>query len=319
MKVLRKDPQRKDIVFFDVETPTMKNNSICALGLVRTDAYGAVLASCYYVIDPESYFDYQNTKVHGLTADDVAGCPDFKRLWNFQLKTLFQNANLVAHNARFDLGVLAKSLARYELPPLPDTGYACTLELSRQYMPSLSRHKLDIVSAAIGIDLDHHQALSDATACKAIFEHLETLGLDRTECWKPYDFVQLRRGVMTRDEERRRQGARIQRVKDNLPDMVERDAGAVDLDGSLVCLTGNFECSPNSKIPVMRYLEGKGATIAKSPTRKCDYLVVGNLGSPLWKMGAYGKKIEKAMGDIESGVSEIRIIDENSVIGDDFR
>lgn len=45
----------------------------------------------------------------------------------------------------------------------------------------------------------------------------------------------------------------------------------------------------------------RGGTIARSVCRTLDYLVVGELGSPEWKYGRYGTKIEKAMELRQSG------------------
>ena len=71
--------------------------------------------------------------------------------------------------------------------------------------------------------------------------------------------------------------------------------------------------SPESKQPVIDMLVAQGGIYSKNLTLKCDYLIVGSLGSPFWKNGNYGSKIEKAIKNVENGKSTTRIIDEASI------
>ena len=87
----------------------------------------------------------------------------------------------------------------------------------------------------------------------------------------------------------------------------------------MFCLAGDFACSPKKQKPVIEYLLAHGAgKFSKDPTLECQYLIVGSNGSNLWKPGNYGSKVNKILKNIESGRATTRIIDETSVIGDDF-
>lgn len=66
------------------------------------------------------------------------------------------------------------------------------------------------------------------------------------------------------------------------------------VEGKYIVLTGDFAFSPNKKEPVKKKLEEAGAIIQERVTQKTDVVIVGKLGSPHWKMGTFGDKVEKA-------------------------
>lgn len=67
----------------------------------------------------------------------------------------------------------------------------------------------------------------------------------------------------------------------------------VEFTGRSFCLTGDFVFAPRATCAVA--IEGRGGIVSSSVTKKLHYLVVGGLGSPEWKHGSFGTKIEKAM------------------------
>lgn len=66
----------------------------------------------------------------------------------------------------------------------------------------------------------------------------------------------------------------------------------VDFANALFCLTGDFVYAPREKCVLA--IEQRGGVVG-GVTKKLRYLVVGGLGSPEWKHGSFGTKIEKAM------------------------
>ncbi len=151
-----------DILVLDVETPNLKNDSICSIGLVRI--HDGVIEEPYYsLINPETYFNDKNIEIHGITKNDVRSAPLFPDIWK-QFEEDFNSCILAAHNASFDLGVINKSLARYGLP-FPSVNYLCTLEMSRLAFKGLSSYSLSTLCDLAKIPLDHHCAKSDSLAC----------------------------------------------------------------------------------------------------------------------------------------------------------
>ncbi|GBG04571.1 3'-5' exonuclease [Lactobacillus rodentium] len=154
----------------DFETANHFPESACSLALVLV-RNNKIIDRFYTVINPQMPFDAQNIKIHGITAADVKNAPTMAEVWP-KIKELYQPGMLVtAHNARFDCNVMAKSLARYDIPT-PHYLVVDTLATSRRFEPDLKNHKLDTVSEALNINLwHHHNALSDSEACAEILIH----------------------------------------------------------------------------------------------------------------------------------------------------
>lgn len=85
-------------------------------------------------------------------------------------------------------------------------------------------------------------------------------------------------------------------VSELMFDVVE----SVTFNGSTFCLTGDFVFAPRAVCADA--IERRGGNISSSVTKKVNYLVVGGLGSPEWKHGSFGTKIERAMDLRHDGV-----------------
>lgn len=160
---------RDVITFLDVETPNRHNDKICSIGIVQTDARGAVLNSFYQLVNPEAQFDDICMSVHGIAPVDVQQSPSFAELWESSLATMLAQSNIVAHNASFDLSVIWKCLASYDLQ-IPDFRYVCTMSMMKSLHPELDSYKLPAVCDYFNVTMErHHEAMSDASACKDVF------------------------------------------------------------------------------------------------------------------------------------------------------
>ena len=75
---------------------------------------------------------------------------------------------LVAHNARFDVGVLKQAFERAELE-WPDPPVMCTVALARRLAPLQRRRGLASLADALGIEVEQtHRALPDAETCARV-------------------------------------------------------------------------------------------------------------------------------------------------------
>jgi len=59
------------------------------------------------------------------------------------------------------------------------------------------------------------------------------------------------------------------------------------------CFTGKFDFGPRKVCEGL--VKEKSGIVAKGILQDLDYLVIGTQGSPTWKRGKYGSKIEKAI------------------------
>lgn len=55
---------------FDVETANCQRDSICSIGIIRYES-GKVIFEKEILINPEVEFNYFNTRIHGITQEDV--------------------------------------------------------------------------------------------------------------------------------------------------------------------------------------------------------------------------------------------------------
>ncbi len=160
-------------IAFDVETPNHYNNRMSSIGVAVVEG-GKIVQTFSSLINPECPFDYYNIHLTGITPSMVQTAPTFPELWSSTLEPLFDSGMLVAHNAGFDMRVLAHCLIHYGISWKGTADYCCTVALGRKTYPSMPNHKLDTLCYYLNIDLHHHQADSDAIACaKLLINYME--------------------------------------------------------------------------------------------------------------------------------------------------
>ena len=157
----------------DVETATRASGSICAIGVALTE--GRRVCSRHWLIRPSrNQYEPFNSRIHGISADDTRDAPTFAEVWPAVMRFLSGFEYVVAHNAAAtERRHLEAALAASRLR-LPRWQLACTLAASRAMLPRRTSHTLADLADHYEIELDHHNAESDALACA----HLATkLGL----------------------------------------------------------------------------------------------------------------------------------------------
>ncbi|MEM9424246.1 MAG: 3'-5' exonuclease [Spirochaetota bacterium] len=155
-----------DFTAIDFETAQGYRHTICQVGLVVVEDGRITTERSILVQPPDNYYWYRFTEIHGISAEDTAMAPNFAGVWP-QISPYIENQNVVAHNGLgFDFPVLAKTLEFYGLPVPPYEEY-CTYQIYGAGLKSLCDQ--------YQIPLQHHDALSDARACAALF--LRYLGI----------------------------------------------------------------------------------------------------------------------------------------------
>lgn len=155
----------------DFETAQHNPASICQVGLVRVEGGEVVATYNQLVRPPDNYYFYRNIEVHGIKPVDTESAPTFDVVWH-QFKHWIIDQVVVAHNSSFDFNCLRHALAYYD-EIQPSYEGKCTLKIYRRGLAYLSKkHK---------IELNHHDALSDANACAMLYlKHLKHVNLPRT-------------------------------------------------------------------------------------------------------------------------------------------
>jgi DNA polymerase-3 subunit epsilon len=143
----------------DFETAQAKRSSICQIGLIRVED-GVITNKFDVLIQPpgNEYF-YMNIEIHGIRPEHTRNSPTFDKVWH-HLEPFIKDQNVVAHNGAFDFSCLKKTLEHYQLAA-PKYEKHCTYKLYGKALKPLCIH--------YGIELKHHNALSDAMACASLF------------------------------------------------------------------------------------------------------------------------------------------------------
>ncbi len=166
------NPQNTEIsdtyVVFDIETTGLSpnNDRITEIGAVKIKN-GEILERYNQLINPEIPIPEKIVDLTGITDELVKDKPKISEILP-DFYSFIEGANLVAHNASFDVGFIRENLKLLGIDlknPVIDT-----LELCRSLFPTLRNHKLNTVAKHLNVSLEnHHRAVDDAKATADIF------------------------------------------------------------------------------------------------------------------------------------------------------
>jgi DNA polymerase III subunit epsilon len=163
-------------IVLDTETTGLEpgeGHRIIEIGCVEVVNRRATGQTFHRYLNPEREIDRAAEDVHGLSSAFLADKPRFREIAP-EFLAFVEGAELVIHNAAFDVGFLDAELARL-LPPGPVVANVCrildTLMLARQLYPG-QRHSLDALCRRYSVDnsgRDLHGALLDAQLLAEVF------------------------------------------------------------------------------------------------------------------------------------------------------
>lgn len=106
------------------------------------------------------------TYIHGITWERVSREAPFGEVWEGLKEMIADVPVLAAHNSRFDERVLRAGCVSAGIEA-PEQRFVCTVQIARKTW-GIYPTNLPSVCSRLGIDLNHHEALSDAEACAQI-------------------------------------------------------------------------------------------------------------------------------------------------------
>lgn len=123
-------------------------------------------------VNPERSIDAGAQAVHGISLDFLQDKPKFSDIAS-EFLDFVNDAELVIHNAAFDIGFLNHELALIDRPPVTDvcSGVLDTLRMARELSPG-KRNNLDALCERYGIDNAHrtlHGALLDSELLAEVY------------------------------------------------------------------------------------------------------------------------------------------------------
>ena len=155
-------------VVLDTETTGLepaKGHRVIEIGCVELLERRRTGRKFHAYLNPERAIDQGALEVHGLNEEFLRDKPKFKDV-AAQFLDFVDGAELVIHNAAFDLSFLDFEFSLLELSPLSGRGPVLdTLALARERYPG-QRNNLDALCKRLGVDASHrelHGALLDAS------------------------------------------------------------------------------------------------------------------------------------------------------------
>lgn len=162
------DHMALDFVAMDFETANEKRASACAVALVFFKG-GCISRQYKWLIRPPRHLDYFNpinSRIHGITNEDVVDKPRFDGVWQ-DINGLLDQCIVVAHNASFDISVLRQSLDVYGLEH-PNMEFVCTRNVAKKTWDKQAGYSLKNIASQLGYKFHHHDPLDDAKICGRI-------------------------------------------------------------------------------------------------------------------------------------------------------
>lgn len=161
--------------FVSIDFETAIRHHICAVGIVTVENCEVIEEFYSLIKPPNNEYNYYCTQVHGISSYDTLNSPSFAVVYPEIKKRLFGKI-VVAHNESFDRSVLQKSMLDNGLD-YSELYISETWECTMKYCSSISKYpsaKLNECCFVEGIELNHHEALSDARACAELFLRIKT-------------------------------------------------------------------------------------------------------------------------------------------------
>lgn len=206
-------------IVFDTETTGFdyaKGDRLVEIGAVELVNHLPTGRTYHQYINPERDVPEEVVKVHGLTYDFLKDYPTFEKIADQWLEFI-GDANLVAHNASFDMNFVNYELKQIGRPEIGWDRCVDTLEIARGMFPG-ARCSLDALCKRFEIDNSartFHGALLDAQLLAEVY--LELLGGKEPTLLFDGDKKENAKGLG--NENRRYREPRVFAVEENLEEM----------------------------------------------------------------------------------------------------
>ncbi len=170
-------------IFLDTETTGLfpeQGDRVIEIGCVELVNRKLTGNTLHLYLNPDRDSHEDALRIHGITTEFLQDKPRFAEVADEFLQFV-SDAELIIHNAPFDLGFLNKELSLLGRPPLKDhaSGVIDTLVLAKEMFPG-KRNSLDALCARLEVDNSGrslHGALLDAELLAEVYINM-TRGQD---------------------------------------------------------------------------------------------------------------------------------------------
>lgn len=157
------------MTFTAIDFETATGHHPCSVGIVTVENGIIVDEFVTLIKPPNNEYNPFTIRVHGIYPRDTANAKSFFQVYP-EIEKRLKNRVVVAHNESFDRNVLMKSMLLHGLN-YEDLNIAskweCTVKIYKA--KGLKPTKLSDCCREMKIQLNHHEALSDARACAKLY------------------------------------------------------------------------------------------------------------------------------------------------------
>ena len=162
-------------IFLDTETTGLEHklgHRVIEIGGVEMVNRRLTNRHFHYYLNPDREIDAGAQAVHGISSEFLQDKPRFKEI-AAEFLDFIRDAELIIHNAPFDVGFLNAELGRLDLPKLQSVcrGVEDTLRMAKEMYPG-KKNNLNALCERYGIDNSHrvlHGALLDAEILAEVY------------------------------------------------------------------------------------------------------------------------------------------------------
>lgn len=155
--------------FTAIDFETATGYHPCSVGIVTVQNGIIVDEFVTLIKPPKNEYNPFTIRVHGIYPKDTINSKSFLQVYP-EIEKRLKNRVVVAHNESFDRNVLVKSMLLHGLS-YEDLNIAakweCTVKIYKA--KGLKPTKLSDCCREMNIQLNHHEALSDARACAKLY------------------------------------------------------------------------------------------------------------------------------------------------------
>lgn len=130
-------------------------------------------SSFHYYINPEREVPFEAFKIHGISSEFLKDKPKFHEI-SVEFLEFIEGANLVIHNASFDMNFLNHELTKIGQQSLDFVNVVDTLILARKMFPG-QKNNLDSLCKRFNVDNSdrkYHGALKDSVLLAEVYVEL---------------------------------------------------------------------------------------------------------------------------------------------------
>ena len=157
------------MTFTAIDFETATGYHPCSVGIVTVENGVIVDEYVSLIKPPNNEYNPFTIRVHGIYPKDTINAKSFFQIYP-EIEKRLKNRVVVAHNESFDRNVLRKTMLLHSLN-YDDLNIAakweCTVKIYKA--KGVKPTKLSDCCREMDIQLNHHEALSDARACAKLY------------------------------------------------------------------------------------------------------------------------------------------------------